>query len=157
MMVKLLRIDYRLVHGQILFSWIPFLDSDCILVANDAILKEQIRMITMEMGRPKGVKLVFKSMDGSIRAICSGETVCYRLLILVDSVADAEMLTAKCPCIKEVNLGWTKRTDSKRRLAAAVYADEKEIGLMKKMISRGIRVEMRQTPSESPVDVKDLF
>lgn len=156
-MVKLLRVDYRLVHGQILFSWVPFLDSDCILVANDAILKEQIRMTTMKIGRPDGVKLVFKSMDDSIRAICSGEAMRHRLLILVDSVADAEMLTAKCPCIKEVNLGGTKWTDSKRRLDAAIYADENEIDLMKKMISRGIRVEMRQTPSEDPVEAKDLF
>ena len=34
-MIKLLRVDYRLVHGQVAISWSRHIGADCILVAND--------------------------------------------------------------------------------------------------------------------------
>ncbi|MCX5823214.1 MAG: PTS sugar transporter subunit IIB [Deltaproteobacteria bacterium] len=31
-----MRVDNRLVHGQILEAWVPFLKASCIVVADDA-------------------------------------------------------------------------------------------------------------------------
>ena len=39
-MIKLLRIDHRLLHGQVAFSWTKFLESDCILIASDNLMKD---------------------------------------------------------------------------------------------------------------------
>ena len=38
-MIKLLRVDYRLVHGQVAISWSRHIGADCILVANDEVAK----------------------------------------------------------------------------------------------------------------------
>ena len=35
-MIKCLRVDHRLLHGQVAFSWTSALGADCILIANDA-------------------------------------------------------------------------------------------------------------------------
>ena len=39
-MIKLLRVDYRLVHGQVAISWSRHIGADCILVANDEVAKD---------------------------------------------------------------------------------------------------------------------
>ena len=39
-MIKLTRVDYRLIHGQVAMSWTHALDVDCILCASDAVAKE---------------------------------------------------------------------------------------------------------------------
>ena len=39
MSLVLTRIDNRLIHGQILESWVPTLKANCIIVANDATVK----------------------------------------------------------------------------------------------------------------------
>ena len=36
-MLKLLRVDHRLLHGQVAFSWTQNLGADCILIANDDV------------------------------------------------------------------------------------------------------------------------
>ena len=45
-MIKLLRVDHRLLHGQVVFSWVSALDPDCILVANDDVVKDELRKTT---------------------------------------------------------------------------------------------------------------
>ena len=42
-MIKLLRVDYRLVHGQVAISWSRHIGADCILVANDEVVENEIR------------------------------------------------------------------------------------------------------------------
>ena len=34
-MIKITRVDERLVHGQVAFAWTNSLGADCILVVND--------------------------------------------------------------------------------------------------------------------------
>lgn len=150
-MIKLLRVDHRLIHGQVVFSWTSYLDADCILVACDAVVKDEIRKTTMKLSKPNGVKLVIKGIDDAADAINSSKTDPYKLFIVVESIADAEKLTAKCPQIKEVNLGGVKKTDDRKKLSAAVYANDEEIELIKKMIGRNINVEIRQTPGDNVI------
>ena len=55
-MIKLLRVDHRLLHGQVAMAWTQSLDSDCILIANDAVVNDNIRKTTMKLAKPNGVK-----------------------------------------------------------------------------------------------------
>ncbi|MDZ5010883.1 PTS mannose/fructose/sorbose transporter subunit IIB, partial [Clostridium perfringens] len=71
-MIKAVRIDHRLVHGQVAFSWTKFLEADCILVASDNLMKDELKMTAMKIAQPTGVKLVMKSIDDSIKALNSG-------------------------------------------------------------------------------------
>ena len=91
-MIKLLRVDHRLLHGQVVFSWVSALDPDCILVANDDVVKDELRKTTLKLGKPNGVKLVIKNIEDSIEAINAGKTDKYRLMIVVSNVADAVRL-----------------------------------------------------------------
>ena len=40
-MIKLLRVDHRLLHGQVAFSWKNAVEADCILIACDAVMKDE--------------------------------------------------------------------------------------------------------------------
>lgn len=37
-MIVFLRVDHRLLHGQVAFSWTQYVGADCILIANDSYL-----------------------------------------------------------------------------------------------------------------------
>ena len=104
-MIKLTRIDHRLLHGQVAFSWTKFLEADCILLASDALVKDELKMSAMRMAKPTGVKLVMKSIEDSIKALNSGVTDKYKLFIIVESVEDAYRLVNACSAITSVNVG----------------------------------------------------
>ena len=77
-MIKLLRVDHRLLHGQVAFSWTTNLGADCILIANDGIMHDDLRKTTVKLSKPAGTKLVIKNIEDSIAAINSGVTDIYR-------------------------------------------------------------------------------
>lgn len=53
-MIKLCRVDHRLLHGQVAFSWTNELSADCILIANDAVVHDEVFKTTMKWQSPPG-------------------------------------------------------------------------------------------------------
>lgn len=150
-MIKLVRVDHRLLHGQVAFSWTSALSADCILIANDDVVKDELRKTTMKLAQPHGVKLVIKNMEDSIAAINSGVTDKYKLLIVVESIQDAYALVKGCPQIKAINLGGTKAKEGTRNISKAVNVLPQEETLLREMIQTGIEVEIRMVPDDSRV------
>ena len=83
-MIKLLRVDHRLLHGQVAFSWTQFLGADCILIANDSLMQDELRKTTIKLAKPQGVKVVMKNIQDSVDAINSGVTDKYKLFVVVE-------------------------------------------------------------------------
>ena len=73
-MIQLLRVDHRLLHGQVVFSWCGQLNPNCILIANDAAATDDVRKAALRLGKPNNAKLVIKTVDDSIAAINEGKT-----------------------------------------------------------------------------------
>ena len=71
-----------MLHGQVAFSWTSALGADCILIANDLVMKDEIKKMAIKMAKPQGVKLVIKSVEDGIKAINSGVTDKYKLFII---------------------------------------------------------------------------
>ena len=107
-MILLTRVDHRLLHGQVAFSWTQGLGADCILIANDDVPTNDLRKTTIKLAKPQGVKLVIKNIEDSIVALQSGVTDKYKLFIVVESIADAKKLAEAYPEIQKINLGGIK-------------------------------------------------
>ena len=86
-MIALFRVDHRLLHGQVVFSWTSALKPDCILVADD-VACDELRKTTRPVEAQRR-RAVIKSIDDSIAAINGGKTDKYHLMIVVSNVADA--------------------------------------------------------------------
>ena len=41
-MIKLVRVDHRLLHGQVAFSWTNGVGANCILVASDTVVNDDL-------------------------------------------------------------------------------------------------------------------
>lgn len=153
-MIKCLRVDHRLLHGQVAFSWTTSLGADCILIANDDVVQNEIRKTTIKLAKPSGVKLVIKTVEDSIKAINSGVTDKYKLFIVVESIEDAYQLVKNCPQIKAVNLGGTKAREGTRNISKAVNVTKKEEERIREMLDSGIDVEIRMIPLDTSIDAR---
>ena len=154
-MIKKLRVDYRLVHGQVAISWSRARGVDCILVANDEVAKDEMRQSMLRISKPQGIKLVIKSMEDSIKAIKSGVTDKYKLFIVVNNVKDVERLTDAVPEINDVNLGVLPAVEGSRALSKAINVTADDTETLKHLLSKGIRMEIQQVPTETAVKVTE--
>ncbi len=152
-MIQLLRVDHRLLHGQVVFSWCSQLNPNCILIANDAVVNDEVRKAALKLGKPSNAKLVIKSIEDSIQAINAGKTDKYSLMIVTGNVSDAVKLANSCEQIKNINLGGTKATSETHPLSNMVHVTEEEEKLLKKAVTDGIEVFIQAVPS----DTKKIF
>ena len=155
-MIKLLRVDHRLLHGQVAFSWKNAVEADCILIACDAVMKDDLRKTSIKLAKPSGVKLVIKNMDDAVNAINSGVTDKYKLLTVVESIKDAERLCKECN-INKLNLGGTKATAETRNISKAVNITPAEDTNLKGLCESGVDVTIQMVPEDSPVNVKKVL
>lgn len=156
-MILLTRVDHRLLHGQVAFSWTQGLGADCILIANDDVPTNDIRKTTIKLAKPQGVKLVIKSIDDAIIALQSGVTDKYKLFVVVESIADAYKLATAFPEMTHINLGGIKTKEGSRSLGKAVNVLPEEEELLKKLVEQGVDVEIRQVPGDKKVNVMDVL
>lgn len=156
-MIKLLRVDYRLLHGQVALAWTQQLDTDCILIANDKLMKDEIKKTTIKLAKPNGVKLVIKGIDDSINAIRSGVTDKYKLFIIVETIEDAAKLSKELSVIKSINIGGVMPKENTRLITKSVPISKEEELMLRELIARNVEVEIRQVPSDKKILVKNVL
>ncbi|MCI5773183.1 MAG: PTS sugar transporter subunit IIB [Erysipelotrichaceae bacterium] len=156
-MIKLVRVDHRLLHGQVAFAWTKNLGADCILIANDAVAKDKLRMAALKMAAPSGVKIVIKNIADSIQALHSGVTDKYNLMIILESIKDVDILTKEVSNIKTVNLGGVKAEEGKQQISMAVFVSPEEKDILRQMNDRGIYVEVKMVPEDKGQNAINLI
>lgn len=152
-MITLLRVDHRLLHGQVAFSWTQYVGADCILIANDNVPDDELRKTTIKLAKPPSVKLVIKNINDAIESIKSGVTDKYNLFIVVESVNDAWRIASAVEEIKSINLGGIKAKEGSRNISKAINLLPQEIEQLQQLVGKGVEVEIRQVPN----DRKQLF
>ena len=82
-MIQMIRVDYRLLHGQVAVSWTSALGADCILLVSDTVLNDKLRLQALSLAKPEGCKVVVKNTEDAVKALQSGVTDKYKLLSLI--------------------------------------------------------------------------
>lgn len=160
-MITVTRIDHRLLHGQVAFSWIKSTGSNCILIANDAVAADKLRMSALRLAKPEGVKLVIKSVEDSIAAITSGATDKYELFVIVESIEDvyrlAQGVNGETRVIPEIDLGGVKVEEGKRQISKAVFVSDAECDRIRELEAAGVHVYVQMLPDEKAENALDLL
>ena len=156
-MLKLVRVDHRLLHGQVVFKWSKMLDIDCILIANDQVVKDELRMSALRLAKPETCKLVIKSVDDSVRELNSQVTDRYRLLVITETIEDAYRLARQVPQIRYINLGGTRMMEGRRQISKAVFVSEQDIERLKELNSSGVQTQIQMVPDDVPEDASKLI
>ena len=73
--ILLTRIDNRLIHGQVATQWSGVLGANLLLVANDAVAKDEFRQGLMNMAAPAYAQTRFFTIEKTINIIHKATTV----------------------------------------------------------------------------------
>lgn len=147
-MIKLLRIDDRLVHGQVAMTWTPALSIDCLIVANDKVAKDEFIKMTLGLAKPPSAKLLIKSVADTITFLQDERSKNLKILLLVNAVKDAHTLAFALPEIASVNFGGIRTREGAKLVSKAVALTEEDITLARELIDKGVELEVRQVPTD---------
>jgi mannose/fructose/N-acetylgalactosamine-specific phosphotransferase system component IIB len=156
-MIKLLRIDDRLVHGQVAFTWTPALGADCLFVANDRVAKDEFLRMTLGLAKPAGAKLLIKSIADSVTYLNDPKNKGQQLLVLVDSVRDAHALALGIAEIRSINFGGIRARAGAKAVSKAIALTEPDIVLIRELLAKGLELEARQVPTDKKQPIENLL
>lgn len=162
-MIKMFRIDERLIHGQIVIKWSRHLSVDRILVANDAAASNQMVHKSLMMAAPSNIKTAIKSVDESIKILNDPRSKDLKLLVLVNSPNDALKILENIDRIDAINVGNYGRVapakpDNPRKMYTNnIYCDDEEVEAFKELIKLGVRCYYQVTPESNEVELKNIF
>lgn len=156
-MIKLTRIDDRLVHGQVAFTWVPALGVNCLIVANDKVAKDEFMKMTLGLAKPAGTKLLIKSLKEAAEFLNDRKNDDLKVLLILNSVKDASAMAAEVPVIRSVNVGGLRLKDGARLISKAVGVNDEDIVIMRDLLSKGVELEIRQVPTDNKLMVESLI
>ena len=156
-MILLLRVDHRLLHGQVAVSWCQGLGANCVFCVGDHVANDPVWKTTLKLGKPAGCKLVIKDMDHAVEAINSGVTDKYRMVVSVQTIAEAKELADRCPVVTSINLGNTKASTTTREVSRQVFLEPEEEAMIRELVDRGVEVEIRPLADDPKVDAASVL
>ncbi len=74
-MIKLVRIDYRLLHGQVVFAWTRALDIDHIIVANAKAAADAFITMSLNLAKPAGVTLDIATVEQAAESLTAASWI----------------------------------------------------------------------------------
>ena len=156
-MVESLRVDERMLHGQVAVTWVSEIAPDSILIANDDIVDNEMGKMALRMVKPNGVKMAIKSVDGGAEVLNDPRAANMKIFVIVRTLKDALRLIEKTNCIHKVNIGGVKKKEGSKLVAAAVYLNDEDLDTLQQLSEKVENVEFRMIPADSPKSAKDVL
>jgi PTS system mannose-specific IIB component len=148
MSIVLARIDSRLVHGQVLEAWVPYVDADCIVVANDAVAAASFQRMVMQAAIPSSIKLIIGTLEETACILKSAELLKKRVLLLFTSSDDALKARQLGVSYAKLNLGNMHSSAGKNRYTCTIALDQQDIDTLQKVEDQGVTIVSQCVPAD---------
>lgn len=74
-MIKLVRLDYRLLHGQVVFGWVNHISAQRIIIVDDAAANDELKKSALSLSKPTGVRLNIFTLEKALAKMPKVETL----------------------------------------------------------------------------------
>jgi PTS system mannose-specific IIB component len=140
----LVRIDDRLLHGQVLLGWAASFAPQRIILANDDVAADAERAgfyASLAEGEYE-----IDVLSVATAAEWLGQDSGARTLYVVGSAADALRLVELGAELDQINVGGMHHAEGKKRLLDYVYLSERDASNLRALLARGVGLEARDLP-----------
>lgn len=146
-MIKALRIDHRLVHGQVAFSWSHHLGIARIIVIDDKAAADDFQKMALNMAKPAGVKLNVFNVNGALERCQKIDSLKDETFIIFGNALDASRYICGNPVYRELNVGGIPKKENSQQYSDVVYLTPEEKEALQKIQSTGCELFMQQLPT----------
>jgi mannose/fructose/N-acetylgalactosamine-specific phosphotransferase system component IIB len=156
-MVELLRIDDRLVHGQVVEAWIPHVKADLVVVASSSAAHDETQQALMRLALPDAVQLKVLAPGEALAYFQTDDVRARRTLVLVPSPREALALIEGGLAVKTVNVGGLHYSAGRIQLGRVIFLSDQDRDDLRTLTRRGITLEGRAVPSDKRLDLAAML
>ena len=158
-MIIQIRVDDRLIHGQIAVVWSKQFGTPHMVVANDKAANNEVQQMTLKMATPNGVKVLIRSVDEAIKVFNNPKSKDVKMFVLTNSIVDALKIAKNCEVesINVANVGRFDPADKKTQINADVGCTKEELEALKEVANLDIETIHWVIPTNPKISIKKLI
>lgn len=152
MIINLVRIDDRLIHGQVTTVWTKEAKAERIIIVSDEVSNDEIRSTLVKQAAPPGIKVSVISINKAAAVYKNPKYENDTVFYLFTNPTDVLRLVNAGVPIKEVNIGGMSFKEGKKQITKAVSVDENDISSFKKLHEMGINLCLKVVITDPDID-----
>lgn len=153
----LVRIDSRLLHGQVATAWTKAVQPTRIIVVSDAVSKDELRKKLIEQAAPPGVKANVVPIAKMIEVAKDPRFGNTKALLLFENPQDVVRAIEGGVDIKEVNVGSMAHSVGKVLVNKVLSMDAKDVEAFETMKKAGVKFDVRKVPNDNKDNMDALL
>ena len=154
--IALVRVDNRLVHGQILEAWVPFLRASCIAVVDDQVASDFFQETVIRMAVPREVQIIISGVKEFAENYSFTQGHGKKTIVLFSTVSAALAVHRLGFLFAKLNIGNVYNEDCRLCCTPSVLLSDTDVNDITSLHDEGVQIELRRVPKEKPVDFYDI-
>ncbi len=146
--IVLTRIDFRLIHGQVITKWLKRVSANKIVVVDDTLYNDEFMRDIYVMSAPPGVPVEVYSEEEAIKTWNEDKWGNSKTLLLFKDVETTYNVITKGLEIKDIQVGGLGSGPGKKKIYGPISMDETDYTQLNKLHEQGINIQLHQVPEE---------
>jgi mannose/fructose/N-acetylgalactosamine-specific phosphotransferase system component IIB len=152
----LVRIDDRLIHGQVIAVWCRHRRFTRIVIVDDAVAADPFMQEVLKLAAPPDLRVDILSLADGIRELAADAPGRTTTMVLVKTPQAARRLYEGGVEFKALNVGGIGSGPGRRNIFKNISASAEEIAILKELMGKGVEITLLTVPGESSKAFKDL-
>ncbi|MNV56819.1 PTS system mannose-specific EIIAB component [compost metagenome] len=153
MEISFVRIDDRLIHGQVATVWVKEVKCNKIIAVSDEVAADTLRKTLLLQVSPPGIKAYVVTIDKAIEAYNNPKYADFKTLFLFTNPTDVLRVVEGGVPFKSVNVGGMCYKEGKKQITGAVSVDSQDVEAFRKLHEKGIELEIRKVASDPKMNL----
>lgn len=149
------RIDERLIHGQVAGIWAPSLHTQRIIVINDEAAADSLQKSSLRMAAPTSMRLSVLPVESAAKNIRSGKYGKQRLFLVFKNPTDVLRYLKAGGKLTHVNVGNMSYKEGSKDITKSIKVLKEEIDVFESIAAMDINVTAQLVPNDPVIDFMD--
>ncbi|MCC3688878.1 PTS sugar transporter subunit IIB [Bacillus cereus] len=152
-----IRVDDRLIHGQVATRWATGLRVNRIMIIDDKVAVNDDEKSILRMASPAGVNTSILTFEKGLNNVKNGNYKGQRVLLIVKTPEILVQLMNGGLALKEVNIGNMSSRPGTTQIKKSISMTENEKIAVQQLLSQGVKVTAQMVPEESDASIEGFL
>lgn len=146
MSIELTRVDFRLIHGQVITRWLTQCQINEIVTIDTALSKDAFMQEVFKMAAPKGVKITIVNVEDAVKRQQEGAFDKNRVMVLFKGVAELNAAVQAGLKLEKVQIGGLGGGPGRKAVNNGITLDRADADTLLELEKMGIEIYFQTTP-----------
>jgi mannose/fructose/N-acetylgalactosamine-specific phosphotransferase system component IIB len=154
---EFIRIDDRLIHGQVVLGWVNHLHTKQLILCDDTIANSEWESELYLSIVPDNLKAMIMTVDDTAEYINNNPQEVADTIVLLSGPDVVEKLHSRKVAMHDVNVGGIHYKEGKKKYLTYLYLDNDDIASFSRCFNNGIHFSCQDVPEGKKIPLENII